>query len=432
MKNVLKFALVSFITGLSVFLISCSDSDGQVANTSSLNQPKTEQEQQKPPYYIISNTSGYGSNNTGNSLGFFTVERDSENSAHVEFLDLETKQRIFLSNQINVTFDEQNPGWIDDIDPGATPMVTEDYLFLISSRDFFLERKEKIIKMDLNGGNRKTVEVDGFINPYGVITDGDEIYFTMLMSGQDGRSLGESLYKSDFDNGTVTELCKVSNAEEYSNIMSVTDDKMFFRVFRETETEISSEIFSYDISDNEYKSTDFSFMVNDIANDRTMVTFYKLYQDEIFYMQAPEYDLKARNLLTGEEKIIANFKDRFTLPYSRPDFTQNVYDGKLMVGIENGNDISDGFVYDVETGEIFDFELFRESPFMSAELGQEPVRILASAGDYYLVHSRVETFVREFIDGEHEIRDHVEGLILKEDYWNNNPNFIDIEDTTLS
>ncbi|MEG2054320.1 MAG: hypothetical protein RR052_05190, partial [Oscillospiraceae bacterium] len=140
------------------------------------------------------------------------------------------------------------------------------------------------------------------------------------------------------------------------------------------------------------------------------------------------------NLDTNEEKpAIENFKKDNSVQIIPGNAMQgksswSTVSGDIVAGEER---VYEKFVIDLKTDDVF------TSTIRVEQDGEKyPLSILAENSKYYLVDSGTKilqktTYGKDNVPQQIEMPIPVRSLISKEDFYNNNPNFIEIADETL-
>ena len=429
MKRLYKKALAVLL--LLLLLSGCQKPEVQeeIPVITDSTPEKVEEEAAKPQTDLKLITYSSGLINSGcayNRAGVYLLESDGETvSGHMEYIDFASGKRIYLSNQLDVTFDETNPGWIKDVSGGCVPMADDTHLY------FYLgesggNNPPRFVQADLNGTNRKELVVPELSVVRGgsaVASGGNVLYYLAddYNSVQNG-SPAIALYAADFDKMSVERVCEISTAS-FGFIVGAHENCLLIQSASPTEGLWQTAL--YDVVNNSYTGQAFLY---DLRKTKRIAS-----ENTVYYIEESERILKAFDLLTGEERILTDLSSQFDDINSKIYFDQDIYDGRLLISFYKDQNVPyKCFVVDLATGELKDFTLTFEGLF-----GTEYIRVMAANEKYYFVFNRMEDTkqMRLGEDGEpveRIVEDYAGALIEIENYWNSTAAFIPITDTRNS
>ncbi|MEG1384145.1 MAG: hypothetical protein RSD08_02470 [Oscillospiraceae bacterium] len=372
---------------------------------------------------LITRSNGLGSSGYASTEdGIYMACDNDGGSSHLEYIDFSTAKRVYLSNQLDVTFDESNPGWLGQSN-GCVPMTDGEYLYIYYSWQTATNTPPKFVQADLTGTNRKELVVPEMTEVRGgsaVASKGGVLYYL----ADDYNSMQETnaavaLYAADFNKMSVEKVAEIS---KQSFAFIVGTYKNFLLIQAASPTEGLWQTALYDIEKKEFGE---HALVYDMRKTERISS-----ENIIYYAEDTENVLKAFDLLTGEERVLADLSSYYDGIGAGLAFDNEIHDGRLMLSFYNGG----GGPFrclsiDLTTAELKEFGLSYDGPF-----GMEFARIMAANSEYYYVlgASEMLTVQRMGPDGgtvEETMKDYVGLLIKIEDYWNSNPQYIPIIDT---
>ena len=123
-----------------VLLSACTNSNEVNTNSSSdIPEPTTQIESTdlgtSAPLEMtmaLPSTGIFSTEISGNQDGaYYILPNTNDYSAQLLYYDYATLQVIYLSDQVVVTNNDENPGWIEDIFGGAVPLAVNEKLYII-------------------------------------------------------------------------------------------------------------------------------------------------------------------------------------------------------------------------------------------------------------------------------------------------------------
>ena len=93
-----------------------------------------------------------------------------------QLLQPQNNANRFLSEQQKVTYDEQNPGWIENTTGGISPIAIGNHLYFVKSGDVKTTVDEGtgsyFLRMSLDGTKKERIDLT-----FGIVFDGENFYF---------------------------------------------------------------------------------------------------------------------------------------------------------------------------------------------------------------------------------------------------------------
>lgn len=152
-----------------------------------------------------------------NENGAYAILSGTEDwSGRLIYYDYATRQLIWLSDQMVVTNDEENPGWLEDTFGGAAPMAANGQLYEVKYGKApvpgigYEGSPSYLLRMEPNAANRQKLTVPQGKLLYtgsGIAADGEELY--LILADYDAQKMeqtGFSLCQTDFANGRYETL----------------------------------------------------------------------------------------------------------------------------------------------------------------------------------------------------------------------------------
>lgn len=384
----------------------------------------------------------------GNQDGAYCISSDSNSgdySGVLLYYDYATRQLIYLSDQLIVTYDEENPGWLEDTFGGAHPLAVNGKLYVVKYGTSPIPRIQYegspsfLLEMEPNAANRKKLTVPrGSLLQYntGIAADGKYLY--LLLTDYDANAMqlcDVSLCRADFSRGTYERLYSFG-VEKNTSIIGVYPEGIVLQrswmpaeyADADRQDQIShtkAAIQLYSLVDNTLTDTDFTWDLGDLS--------FVLGQNVIYCVKSDNARLIAHDLHTGAEQILEEdlLKGiRAENEAHRVFLTGSVYDGHILFTASTDDDTA-YYSYSLATQEILPLSLSFEH-----EGGMIPVLIAAENKDFFMVNYGFDTVPRTATgtDGSYytfETQIMRYALITKENYWHSLPEFLPFDDSLL-
>lgn len=393
----------------------------------------------------LPSTGIFGGELSGNDDGAYCLLPNTQDySARLLYYDYATQQLIFLSNQMVVTNDEENPGWIEDTFGGACPIAANGKLYVVKYGKSpipsinYEGSPSFLLQMEPNAANRKMLTVpQGCLFQYntGIAADGNDLY--LLMTDYDAAAMqitDVSLCRAEFDANRFNRLCSFG-VDKNTAIIGVCPDGIIIQRSwlsaeyansdrQEQLSHLQYTLECYSLSQNKLFDTHFSWSQGELS--------FVLGRGIVYYTKMGDVRLYSHDLQTGEEKILKNnLLDGIPSHNDTKVFlTGEIFDDHITFLVSDG-ELSNYYSYSLLTQEILPLSLTFEY-----EGGNLPVWISAENTEYFMVNNGFTNLhcSATGTDGTYYTFDSVMtryALIKKKDYWNSIPNYIFFDDTLL-
>jgi len=377
---------------------------------------------------------------TGNEDGAYAILPNTDDySARLIYYDYATRQLIWLSNQMIVTNDEENPGWIEDTFGGAVPMAANDCLYVVKYGKSpipsiqYEGSPSYLLRMETNAANRqKLVVPQGKLlkSSTGIAADGEELY--LILTDYDAEAMqmtGMTLCKTDFEGNQWESMLSLGADKDAAIVGVYSDGLVLQRAWMPIEYEdariedqlphLSYALQLYSITEGKLIDTNFTWAQGDLT--------FAMGDGVLYYVRSGETRLYVHDLLTGEEEVLTD-----DLTPASAD--ASVYligeprDNHLLFNVST-KDFSSNYSVSLSTYEVQPCALSFEH-----EDGQLPVQIIAECEQYFLVNNGFITLHLSATgtDGSFYTYDSPitrYALMKKDDYWNSVPNYIPFDDS---
>ncbi len=450
-------AKVSSVLCCIMFLCACaapgsvtSDPSAEITAGTPVSSPQSAvpASESRPPLPMSMALLGAGlfsSEVSGDQNGAYYILSNSEDySARLIYYDYATRQLIYLSDQMVVTNDEENPGWLEDTFGGAVPLAANGKLYVVKYGKSPIPNigyegsPSYVLQMEPNAANRKKLAVpQGSLLPYntGIAADGKNLYLLLMDYDADAMQMTDvTLCRADFDEGKFEHLFSLGQ-EKDANLVGVYPEGVvlqrswlpaaYANADRKAQlSHLHYELCLYSLYENKIIDTGFAWTQGDLSLVNGA--------GEIYFVKNGAPCLYARNLQTGEERILEeDLAGRLSLPEGTSVLlTDEVHDEHLTF-LAQGEDSTRYYSYSLATGEVLPLSLFYEY-----EGAQMPVSIAAESDLYFLVNNGFIFLQRSATgtDGAFYTYDSMMtkyALMEKADYWNSVPNYIPFDDALL-
>lgn len=398
---------------------------------------------------VFSGMGNFDSSLSGNEAGAYSLLSSPEDfSARLIYYDYATRQLIWLSDQMVVTNDEENPGWIEDTFGGAYPIAANGKLYVVKYGKSpvpaigYGGSPSFLLQMEPNAANCKKLTVPQGSLLYhntGIAADGDDLY--LLLEDYDAAAMqitDISLCRADFAGNRFERLASFG-AEKTTAIVGVYADGLVLqRSWLPAEAadsgrqeQLSYQQYTlelYSLSRNEVIGTGFSWRQGELAGAKPLV----FGPGTVYYLKAGETRLYGRNLQTGEETVLAEdlLKDIPTHGDTGVGLTLKLFDDHLFFYVSD-EDGARTYSYSLATREVLPCSLTYEQ-----EGDEIPVLICAESEEYFMVDAGIVglQLPAAGTDGTFYVLDSYiprYALMKKEDYWNSVPDYIFFDDALL-
>ena len=355
--------------------------------------------------------------------GFYRFSTNPQAGGNIIYTDYSTKTTVYLCNRPECRHnDETCPSWFDLLGGDLFLDAKGEHLFCAGWVNSEQEQTQVIWKMDANGENREKLYTcapnESLVDM--VISDGTSLYFVTGVAGKEIGKINKTLKQIDIQTGKTEDLMSYQDMEwlvgafENELLILSSDGKSYRYDAYSPETKTARTLFVYDINAISQPSGDSIYLLEPITDGTAEVLQY--------------------NMKTGEKVSLCQ-----EVPYFGSDTTriENIVDGRIVIHAsdtrENDPEKIKHYHYavDCKTGEMTDLPLTYTMGEMT-----DFVPIVAGADEFFVVISGTET-VKSIMTGTDGTPYEAEGtifiysLISKSDYWNGQPNYIEIDDSAI-
>lgn len=368
---------------------------------------------------------------SGNSSGFYYIDTRSDMSYNIRYIDYATQLDVVLCNRPECTHADESCGaW--GAPEAAIPSIlaTDEKLYLLfpgGGWGYVIDgglSYPGVVSMDLNGSNRTnlfTAEPNQLVDELNAMNE--DVFLTVLYT----------TYQNGDEVITEREVITINRHTGHKEkLFSVEDMVSFVGV---TESGMLWLRLVYDESSG-YNTAYFRFLEEvDLQTGETRIVREwgsqepdPMFQHQYGYMVSEDKTILEFNLQSGEERVLCS--PYTNLEIENPRLFQVFSDTLVAIDVRPGpsSEQDDGqSLVNLYTGQTSDTTLtFTAGPEDGTY--QLPVRIMAEAGDKFLVTIGAEVKPVEYNDGSgnptvlpHPVEEHA--LVSKSDFWNNIPNY---------
>lgn len=380
----------------------------------------------------------------GNTNGYYYLAGDEQYDAagnayiNIRYIDYQSRQDIVLCNKPDCKHDNENcTSYVNTRD--ALVLAGDNKLFLLcdiytavmfsmGGENSLMENEPTIYTMNLDGSDRQkaaVLESGTELQSSEYLIKGDKLYLVvskaMLKEGDSTQmvNVSQELMELDTQKKSVRTVCDLQN----QRIFGVWDQNIIIRKENYEKDPAEMTDSEYQVSWNSMKVNFYTLNLETGATEDAFETDYRSTENitvgdgKIYFGKYKDKVLNCYDLQTKETSILTE-----KLPAGS---VADIVDGRIIYyctdDAELNAEYTESYVIDTETGEVTEHNLFVNKPFI-------PVRILADAGEYYLVVSDCLYEEETTWAGTEQINilKYIRTLISKEDFWNCNPNYLSI------
>lgn len=385
----------------------------------------------------------FGTEISGDQNGaYFILPNTGDYSGRLLYYDYATRQLIYLSDQMVVTNDEENPGWLEDIFGGAVPLAVNGKLYVVKYGKSPIPNinyegaPSFLLQMEPNAASRKKLTVpQGCLLSYntGIAADGQNLYLLLLDYDANAMQItNTALCRTNFDENKLERLCQLGKERE-GNIIGVYPEGLVLQ-----RSWISSEYAGDDLQD-QLPHLQYELQLYSLRENRLTDTGFAWTQGElsftarqgiVYFVKSGGACLYAHNLQNGKEWIVTDniFGEAQPTPAASVMLMGEIRDNHIMFSSSTGEHTR-YYSYNLTTQETLPLSLS-----FTHEGGEIPVFIQNETDQYFLVNGGMMNITRSAtgLDGslytvDSSMTEYM--LIKKEDYWNSVPNYIPFDDT---
>ena len=362
--------------------------------------------------------STYCSTLNGCYLSSFSPEHGGEN---IFFIDYKARKKVYLSSSVNGDYwSETDTSYLKD-GANVSFCADGDKLYAYVLMDSEENQDEIIYQMDLDGQNRKEIcrMADNTELVGGMMCDDTYLYFLMKAYKENG--LESILCAVDKNGGGIKELYNFEDENQWHFLMSGFDRKLVLKIIEPNEN----------FEKQQHKVV--LFDVDTKALTETMTWEQGKIKElneasSVYYIDVENEKIIRRDLSDGGEEVLW---ESFPFQYNQGDSISvdgELHDDHLFAYVNDRQ-----YALNVETKEVRELTLRAEGDLF----GGSYLSIIGASEDEYLLIPDT---------GQRKVhwKDHVEGtsgdeviyyykyaMIKKEDFYNNRPNYVMIEDMAI-
>lgn len=368
-----------------------------------------------------------------NDDGCYQIIKNPDATANIIYTDAESKVRFYLSSDFaGESKTESNASYIDKAYGTYYPAISSKGLLVISNTSELLINKYgddalgKIYLSDYSGQNRKvlyTLDSNEWISDTsGILEDGDNIYFLDYYIDNNSLSEKRCLSSVSLTDGRKNEIFELPTGDRLF-IIGAFDDNV-----------IMKSIVAEDDSLPWYLQTDKQwhkiFLLNIATKERVDCIEYKqgekftlTYGENLIVIDKDDYTLQTINLKSGEISSY-NLKHLQQEGYRLLNLRFDIFDNHIILETCKENAQTKTFIaVDLDSGVTVPLTLYDEGIFCGIFAEFENSFLIQKGYTYYSfdyeVYGAIETAETKTVRFV---------LIDKDDYWNNIPKYIEIND----
>lgn len=340
---------------------------------------------------------------------------------NIFFIDYKTRKKVYLSSSVNGDYwSETDTSYLKD-GASVTFCVDGDKLYAYALMDGEENQDEIIYQMDLDGQNREEIcrMADNTELAGGLMSDDTYLYFLMKEYRENGTE--SVLCAVEKNGGEIKELYKVEGQNLWCFLMSGFDKKLVLKIIE------PNEIFEK----QQHKVVLFDVDTKALTEAMTWEQgkIKELYDNNsMYYIDIEQEKIIRRDLTDDSEEVLWA---SFPFSYNKGDsisIDSELHDQHLFVYVNDRR-----YALNVETKEVKELTLRAEGDLFRGSY----LSIMGASEDEYLLIPDT---------GQRKVhwKDHVEGtsgdeviyyykyaMIKKEDFYNNRPNYVMIEDMEI-
>lgn len=421
-RNSRFFTALASILACAILLCACSSQDHLVPGGSNALT-----EESVVPEYDTLCSAWILCPGGATSNGFYRVVTNADATGNIIYYDYDSRQTVFLSDQINSTHrDETDTSFLPSVYGGAEAMSDGHFVYILkmSSPGALRHGLEQSVaqgtlyRIGLDGQDRQVIFLpltQDILPSTGVVSRDGELYF--LVQETTGSESAPVLMKTDFETGRATAVFSFE-ADVSPSLIGHCSLGLLFSIYdRETDSQTLS-VFQEDTM--RFQPMDFPCKENEFVLDSTDGVIY-------FIPRKDAHAVFRYDPQNGQSLEIAPIPT--ITEYDRLYLSGRIVDHHLFLELESS-----------ETGKLLRYALDLEQRTWHEQHlvdGDTPVQIYADSSSEYLV--RLEDQVVEYLDYTpdgvpvtNEMLAPHYVLIAKEDYWNNRPNYQEFTDHVSS
>jgi hypothetical protein len=364
--------------------------------------------------------------------GYYEMLPWGDNTMNITFVDYATKSRVYLCNRPECTHhDESCPSWFsaEDAAGGGGLFTDGNYLYFMRigtgaeaghPETITASSPSQIFRMGLNGENReKILEFSGADSIWGGIAEDSGVFYFLKDSlVKQGDELTPIRQLVSFDPGSKKQNV-IADLDMDTHFLGIDSDGFILKTLAGYDDKTIHTVFLLRAKTGE---------IEQVKQWKGMKSIAQVNDGQLYYLDVTTATLTATDIDTKTEKTVAE-----NLPFHQDDRIQRIgiWDNHLMFTIyEHGKNTVENIHYysiDLASGACKESAL----KFTTFNITQ-PVLIMAENSTDFLVYYNkrpVKVTTTDMNGDPYEMdgEEAVYGLISKQDYWNNQPNYEEIQ-----
>ena len=340
---------------------------------------------------------------------------------NIFFIDYKTRQKVYLSSSVNGDYwSETDTSYLKD---GASTTFCSDgdKLYAYALMDSEEIKEEIIYQMDFDGQNRKEIcrMADNTELVGGMMSDDTYLYFLMQEYKENGSEA--VVCAVDKNGGEIKKLYKLADEAHVCYLMSAFDRKLVLKMVEPNEVyeKQQHKVFLFDV--------DTAAVTEVMSWEQDKIE--ELYDgNNVYYLDVKKEKIICRNLTDGSEEVLW---ETFPFSYNSGDslsIDSELHDKHLFIYTYDKQ-----YALNVETKEVKELTLRAEGDLFRGSY----LSIMGASEDEYLLipnTGRRKVHWKDPIEGsngDEVIYYYKYAMIKKEDFYNNRPNYIMIEDMEI-
>ena len=384
-------------------------------------------------------TSPYGAfNETFGKEGFYKLHVNPTEGCNILYTDYATHSAIVLCNRLECQHrNEECPSWFPFKGGRIFLNAAQDTLFCIGEADAGEQRTETIWRMDLNGSNRRILYQcpprERIMDA--IASDASSLYFSVCTLDYATATYEKNLMQVDMQTGESKPIHPLNDSDW---LFGTCGDKLLLLYGKDTQYQYTlfspsdgteTEVFSFG-RDMEKPETSLQVAPHD--------GYFYVFSSNEGSVFTPDGDATAQlskiDMVSGESEILCDDFPWFGAEHS---FIQSFYDNHMIVELHDTRENDPAkvrhyrYYIDCETSSYTESTLTDTQSLLTSD-----VMIAAETPDCFIVSKgmRSTPIVLTDTDGStyermYTVPDYA--FISKEDFWNNRPNYQEMDYKSL-
>lgn len=377
-------------------------------------------------------------NGDGNEDGYYRIKQreldNGESISNLCYFDYYTKQEIYLCDKPECLHDNKTcTSYLPFVTIASTLFVYQDHLYLtVNDGGYDVESGKQIqeaslYQIDLDGKNRKVIwhldEGETF-EASTILTKNNKIYMVVekeeFVETTANSSIGVTKEKKLMSLDLKTKKAKEILDLKEKAIIGVNDNSLIVSQIHyrdDPEKYLENKDYAgYDKATLDFTRSFYKYDLNKssqgpsikLSDDETELGY--CYRNKIYWINKGK--LISLDIDSGAQEELLSLEDKGNCSIS------NIIDNHLIVDVWNNDEFSKTLIVSLESLEVIESNLYINNP-------RGPITILNVNQDYLFVIYKQEGKNQKSWAGtdQFEVTKEDYGLISKDDFWNNQPNF---------